>query len=121
MKKIVKMTAILLTLLMSGCDKMEDNYKDYQNNVKTYSPRVTNLTADEGLREATISWTNPDGNIAKKNAICFEDTTIILEPMVETYKLTDLEIKGYDILVYTIDQFDNYSVPATVSIFPNGE
>jgi len=121
MKIFLKITTIALALLLTNCDKMEDNYTDYLNNVQTYSPRVTNLKALSGLRVATLTWKNPEGNIAIKNCIRFEDSTIILDPMVETYTLTNLEIKGYDISVYTIDKFENYSVPAITSIFPNGE
>ena len=121
MKIFIKFGIIILALLLTNCSKMEDNYKDYLNNVKIYSPRVTNLSAVSGLRVATLSWKNPSGNIAQKNLICFEDSTIILEPMVETYTLTNLEIKGYKVSVYTIDQYNNYSVPASISIFPNGE
>lgn len=121
MKILIKFSVIILALMLTNCNSMEDNYNDYLNNVKTYSPRVTNLKAVSGLRVATLTWKNPNGNLAKKNAICFEDSTIILEPLVETYTLTNMDIKGYTISVYTIDQFNNYSVPASVSIFPNGE
>jgi hypothetical protein len=78
---------------------MEDNYDGYLKNVQLYSPRVTNLEATSGLKEATLSWKNPQGNIAVKNAIFLKDSTIILDGLVETYKLTNLEIKGYQISV----------------------
>jgi hypothetical protein len=100
---------------------MEDKHKDYLKNVQVYSPRVTELNAVSGLKEATLTWKNPQGNIAVKNAILLQDSTIVLDSLIESYKLTNLEIKGYQISVYTIDKFNNYSVPASVSIFPNGE
>lgn len=112
---------LFLTILISGCGKMEDNYEAYLNDVQIYSPRVTNLTAKTGLREATLSWTNPQGTIAVKNAIRLQDSLIVLDGLVETYKLTNLKIIGYQVSVYTLDKFDNYSVPASISIFPNGE
>jgi len=121
MKIFINFSIIILALLLTNCSKMDDNYKDYLINVQTYSPRVTNLEVVSGLRVATLNWKNPSGNIASKNAICFDDSTIILDKMAETYTLTNLEIKGYLISVYTIDQFNNYSVPATINIFPNGE
>ncbi|MFT3752130.1 MAG: DUF4998 domain-containing protein [Paludibacter sp.] len=100
---------------------MEDNYKGYLTDVKVYSPRVTDLTVVSGLKEATLSWKNPQGKIAVKNIVKLQDSTIVLNGLVETYKLTNLEIKGYVVSVYTVDKFNNFSVPATASIFPNGE
>jgi len=115
------LTFLLAVALLASCDKMDDNYKDYLTNVQVYSPRVTNLEAATGLKEATLTWKNPQGSIAVKNAIQFQDSTIVIDSLVETYKLINLEIKGYQISVYTIDKFNNYSVPATINIFPNGE
>ena len=121
MKTLKIIGTIVIVLLLANCDRMEDNYKDYLNNVQTYSPKVTNLKAVAGLKEATITWTNPIGNIAVKNVINIQDSVIILDSMVESYKFTNLEIRGYQISVFTVDKFNNYSVPAIVSIFPNGE
>ncbi len=121
MKILNIISTLLILALIGSCDKMDDNYKDYLTNVPVYSPRVTDLAAFSGLKEATLTWKNPHGNIAVKNAIRLQDSTIMLDSLVETYRLTNLEIKGYQISVYTIDKFNNYSVPATINIFPNGE
>lgn len=121
MKSIKIITLLFLSLLLSNCNGMDDNYKDYLTNVKEYSPRVTDLTVVSGLKEVTLSWKNPQGKIAVKNAVKLQDSIIVLDTLTEAYKLTDLEIKGYEVSVYTLDKFGNYSVPATTSIFPNGE
>lgn len=118
----IKIISILfITLLFSNCGGMEDNYKDYLTNVPVYSPRVTNLTVVSGLKQATLTWTNPQGKIAVRNVLKLQDSTIVMEGLAETYTLTNLEIKGYQVSVYTQDKFNNYSVPATVYLFPNGE
>lgn len=118
----IKIISILfITLLFSNCGGMEDNYKDYLTNVPVYSPRVTNLTVVSGLKQATLTWTNPQGKIAVRNILKLQDSTIVMEGLAETYTLTNLEIKGYQVSVYTQDKFNNYSVPATVYLFPNGE
>ncbi|MEA4840000.1 MAG: DUF4998 domain-containing protein [Bacteroidales bacterium] len=121
MKTLKTICILFIALFFANCGDMDDNYKDYLTNVKVYSPRVTNLTVVSGLKEATLSWKNPQGKIAVKNSIKLQDSIIVLEGLTETYKLTNLEIKGYEVSVYTIDKFDNYSVPATITIFPNGE
>lgn len=112
---------LLLALIFGSCGEMDDNYNDYLKNVKVYSPKVTDLSVVSGLKEATLSWKNPQGKIAVKNAIKLQDSTIVLDGLTETYKLTDLEIKGYQVSVYTLDKYNNYSVPASINIFPNGE
>lgn len=121
MKILSIISFLFIAILFTNCDGMDDNYKGYLTDVKVYSPRVTDLTVVSGLKEATLLWKNPQGKIAVKNAVKLQDSIIILDSLVETYKLTNLEIKGYEVSVYTIDKFDNYSVPAIISIFPNGE
>jgi hypothetical protein len=121
MKTIKILGFFIISLFFSNCEELDANYKDYLSNVKVYSPRVTDLSVVSGLKEATLSWKNPQGKIAVKNIIKLQDSTIVISGLVETYKLTNLEIKGYQVSVFTVDKFDNYSVPATISIFPNGE
>jgi hypothetical protein len=68
-----------------------------------------------------LFWENPTGNLAVKIKIEVKDDSIqsfIIDEMVDYYKLENLEIRGYDISVYTIDKYGNLSVPATVSAFP---
>ena len=123
MKHTLKYTilvAMVMTIL-SGCEKMEDNYSDYLDINKVYSPKVMNLDVQSGLRQARLTWENPAGDIAKKIFIDYMDSTLTIDSMITTYRLTGLEIKGYDISVYTLDAFDNLSVPETISVFPNGE
>ncbi|MCF8370058.1 MAG: DUF4998 domain-containing protein [Bacteroidales bacterium] len=111
----------LTTFQFLSCAKMDDNYSDYLDINKVYSPKVTNLTKIPGLKQVRLKWDNPTGDIAKKIFIDYMDSTVTIDSMITSYHLTGLEIKGYDISVYTMDAFDNLSVPETVSVFPNGE
>jgi len=121
MKKIKTFIILTLFITVYSCDKMDDNYREYLELQRTYSPKVTNLSAQVGLKTATLNWDNPQGDIAKKIMVDYQDDSLIFETMVDSVILNDLEIKGYNISVYTIDAFNNYSVPATIQIFPNGE
>lgn len=112
--------AILISFFFS-CEKMDDNYKEYLDRQKVYSPKINNLSADVGLKTATLYWENPEGEIAKKIFIDYKDDSLKYEQLVDSAVLDNLEIKGYDVSVYTIDAFNNYSVPVTIQIFPNGE
>lgn len=121
----MKIKHIILGALLFGsfaaCEQMEDNYAGYLEEEKIYSPRVTDLSAREGLREATLYWTNPSGDIARQIRVDYGDSAFTTESMVDSMLLTGLEIKGYDVSVFTLDRFGNLSVPATIQIFPNGE
>lgn len=121
MKKSISLLAALLFSISTGCEKMEDNYAKYLEEERIYPPRVTNLAAYEGLREVSLTWDNPAGNIARKILIDYGDDSLFYENMVDSVHIDSLEIKGYTVSVYTMDAFDNKSVPETISIFPNGE
>jgi hypothetical protein len=123
----MKRSAIIYIILAIGvftlpqCEKMDDNYSDYLEINKVYSPKVLNLHSIQGLKQVRLLWDNPEGDIAKKIFIDYTDSTITIDSMITSYHLTGLEIKGYDISVYTMDAYDNLSVPETISVFPNGE
>lgn len=117
MKKLIFFMSVVVTGLFS-CTSMDDNYIDYLKNVPTYSPRVTNLTKEEGFRTATLRWTNPSGDLAVKIKITTGDEELIFDEMINHYTFEDLDVKGYDMSVYTIDRYGNLSVPATISVFP---
>ena len=122
MRKSIKILIALAAILnISGCSKMDDNYIDYLKMEKVYAPKISNLTAVVGLKTAMLTWDNPEGDIAKKILIDYQDDSLRFETMVDTAVLENLEIKGYDVSVYTIDAFNNYSIPVTIQIFPNGE
>lgn len=121
MKKINIIGIIVIYIALLSCDKMDDNYKKYIEKEKVYSPKVTNLTAVVGLKTATLNWENPKGDIAKKILITYNSDSLKTENMVNTAVLSNLEIKGYKISVFTIDAFNNYSIPTSIQIFPNGE
>ncbi len=121
MKNIKLLSILLFTLLFFACDKMEDNYKQYEDMQRLYSPKITNLTATVGLKTATLEWDNPEGDLAKKIVVDFQDDILKFESLVDSVTLENLEIKGYNISVYTIDAFGNYSIPVSIQIFPNGE
>lgn len=106
--------------LFAACENMEDTYKEFQI-TRIYSPKINNLSAITGYKSVTLNWSNPEGDIAKKIYIVYGEENITIDEMVETVTINNLEIKGYNISVYTIDAHGNKSVPVTVYVFPNGE
>lgn len=121
MKQVLIYILLLLTLvILAGCSKMDDNYRDYLTN-RVYSPKVQNLTVKNGLKECTLTWTNPESNIAKSIEVRFNGDVLSFETMIDSLFIDNLEIKGYTMQVFTIDAFGNYSIPAEANVFPIGE
>jgi len=119
--KIIMLAGAMTMTLVSSCDQMDDNYEQYLAEEKIYPPKVTNLVAYEGLREVSLTWDNPAGDLAKKILVDYGDDSLLIGEMVDSVYIDSLEIKGYDVSVYTLDEYDNRSVPASTTIFPNGE
>lgn len=120
MKSLILFGSMLL-FLFTSCDKMEDNYAQYLAKEKIYPPKVMNLVAYEGLREVSLTWDIPSGDLAKKILVDYGDDSLLIETMVDSVHIGDLEIKGYNVSVYTLDEYNNRSVPESTTIFPNGE
>lgn len=116
MKHLIYIITIILGF--SSCDSMDDNYKDYLKDIPKYSPRVTNLVAVSSYQVVELSWHNPAGDIAKKIMIDTNDTVIVVDEMIDHYRLENLEVKGYEISVSTIDAYGNHSIPTKVLAFP---
>lgn len=123
MKKIFFVLATALSLY--ACDSMDSNYRDYLRNVQQYSPCIRNIEVTiPALYTILLTWENPPGNVAQKIKIVWgteENESIIFDEMITSYLLENMEIKGYDISVYTIDRYGNLSVPVTVVAFPGSE
>ena len=121
MKRIKIIGIIVIILGIAACSKMDDNYRHYLDKNTVYSPKISNLMAQVGLKQASLTWDNPPGNIAQKILIDYQDDSLWFDTMIDSVFLDSLEIKGYTISIFTIDEFDNYSVPTSIQIFPNGE
>ncbi len=121
MGKLIRLIAgfifLGLIFIISSCENMEDTYKDYMIE-RVYSPKVKNLKAINGFKEVTLKWDNPQGEIAKKIEIRYEDQKLIYDELINEVVIKNLLLKGYNMSVYTIDAQGNYSIPVVVYVFP---
>ena len=126
MKKIVYLLAIFCILLtVSSCSDMDENYRDYLDNIPTYSPAVRNLTAESPeAGSLTLKWEIVDDThlikgiriLAKKTSEDIE--TYNIDQVVTEYTVTGLELQGYEFYVYTVDGFGNLSIPIIETYTP---
>ena len=86
MKRIKTLAVLALIAGIASCDKMEDNYKQYLDRNRVYSPRITNLSAEVGLKQATLRWDNPPGGLASQILVDYQDSSLLFEEMVDSHQ-----------------------------------
>ena len=126
MKKFIYLFALacIVAFTTISCADMDDNYKEYLENIPTYSPAVRNLSAvSPEAGSLTLHWDIVDDThliksiriLAKKTA---DDVLVYNTEAVTEYTITDLELQGYEFYVYTIDGFGNLSIPVIETFTP---
>lgn len=121
MNSLTKTLALFIILVAGACQKMDYNYQEYLEKEKVYSPSIRNLQAESLLKEVILIWDNPPSNVAKTLVIDYEDSVITTTGMIDSIRITNLEIRGYTITVQTRDTFGNLSIPVSTSAFPIGD
>ena len=127
MKRLIYIISIVCMVLVSAtsCKDMDDNYKEYLDNIPTYAPAVRNLRAvSSEPGSLTLMWDIVDDtHLIKTMRIVVKKTatdmrTIEIPEVVTQYTVTDLELQGYEFEVFTIDNFGNLSIPVTETFTP---
>ena len=126
-KNLLYLVAIAFLTLMStvSCKDMDDNYKQYLEDIPTYSPAVRNLTAvSPEAGSLTLKWEIiDDTHLIKSIRILVKKTatdvkTIDIPEVVTDYTVTGLDLQGYEFDVYTVDGFGNLSIPVIETFTP---
>jgi hypothetical protein len=122
MKKLIFI--LIIAVALPACDSMDSNYVDYLHNKTVYSPAIMNLTHIDSYRTVELMWENPQSEVVQKIKIAWnigeKDTAVVVPELIDYYKIENMEVRGYDISVYTVDRYGNLSIPAVVSAFPSG-
>ena len=126
-KKLIYLVMVAFLALMStvSCKDMDDNYKEYLEDIPTYSPAVRNLTASSPeAGSLTLKWEIVDDtHLIKAIRILVKKTaadirTIDIPEVVTEYTVRDLDLQGYEFDVYTVDGFGNLSIPVIETFTP---
>ena len=125
MRRLIYSIAIGCMVLFTAvsCEDMDDNYKEYLDNIPTYAPAVRNLRA-VSPEPGQLMWDIVDAtHLIQKMRIVVKKTatdirTIDIPEVVNEYTVTDLELQGYEFEVFTIDGFGNLSIPVTETFTP---
>ena len=118
-------TALVALTTTTSCGDMDENYRQYLEDIPTYSPAVRNLTAASlETGSLTLRWEIVDEtNLIRSVRILVKKTatdidTIDIPRVVTEYTVTGLDPQGYDFSVYTLDGYGNLSIPVTRTFTP---
>lgn len=127
MKQLIYLIAISCLVLISStsCEDMDSNYREYLDNIPTYSPAVRNLRAESPQPgDLKLMWDIVDEtHLIKSMRIVVKKTStdkrsIDIPEVVTEYTVTGLELQGYEFEVFTIDGYGNLSIPVTETFTP---
>lgn len=119
-KSIFIIGILLITMSYWGCESMDDNYKQYIEEYN-YSGKIDSLRVYPGFERVVLAWDNPRDQKSKSIKILYgEDSTeVTYETLVDSVSIEGLDAgTGYEFIVYTLDQFNNHSVPTFITAFP---
>lgn len=101
-----------------SCDNMDALYIQYLQE-QNYSGKISNLQGQSGTGRVILTWTNPEDQISKKIKIVYGDEMDrhekVFETLVDEASIDGLTSSAYEFTVYTMDAYDNLSVPVSIS------
>jgi hypothetical protein len=126
MKKYLIFLFTICGLLFYSCEGMYDNMKEYYGEI-VYPAKYDTIAGHIGYERVEIDLMKagriPQEQIkmgkAKKTVIEYDDEKIVLDHLVSWVNVTGLtQSKIYRINVYTLDEYDNQSVPQEIALIP---
>lgn len=119
--KSIMLSIMLIAFVIGyGCDSMEDNYKQYLKEYN-YSGKIDSLRVYPGFERVILAWDNPKDQKSKSIRIVYgvDSTVVNYETLVDSVSIDGLSAgTGYKFIVYTVDAYNNLSVPAYITAFP---
>ncbi len=132
MYKYIKTTIIsffVLTFALLSCDGMYDSLNDYSGEI-IYPAKYDTVIGKIGFNRVEIDLLKagriPTSKIAmgksKKTLVEYDDTTLVLDTVASWLNIKNLTSpKLYRFYIYTIDEYENKSVPQEIALIPYTE
>lgn len=117
---------VFIVVLISSCSKMYDNIQQYADE-QVYPAKYDTIIGYIGYERVEIELMKagriPAHDIslgkAKKTVIEYDDKKITIDSLVSWVNIKDLtQPKLYRFKIYTIDEFENKSVPQEIALIP---
>src|SRR5690606_36155773 len=118
--------AVLASTILSACSGMYDSLEEYSGEV-VYPAKYDTIVGRIGYERVEINLMKagriPSDKIklgkAKKTVVEYDDQRIVIDSLVSWVNITGLsQPKLYRFQIYTIDEFENKSVPLEIALIP---
>ena len=125
-KNSLYLILIWVLALIYSCKGMHDNIEPYAEEV-VYPAKYDTIVSKIGFERVEINLMKagriPSSKISmgksKKTIIEYDNQKIVIDSLVSWVNVTNLtQSKLYRIRVYTVDEFDNKSVPQIIAVIP---
>lgn len=120
MKYIYMVICSLLMAGFTGCESMDENYKQYLQEY-SYSGKVLKLRCYLGYQRVALAWDNPKDQKSKSILIEYgvDKTQKEFTNLIDTVVIDGLDAgTGYEFTVFTLDDAGNRSVPVSITALP---
>lgn len=126
MKHILIASFIVLAAFLGSCDGMYENLEKYSGEI-VYPAKFDTIAGHIGFERVEIDLMQagriPSGQIkmgkAKKTIVEYDDKVVVIDSLVSWLNITGLtQSKLYRFHVYTIDEYENKSVPQEIALIP---
>ncbi|MGJ7031090.1 DUF4998 domain-containing protein [Niabella hirudinis] len=113
-------------LAITACSRMYDNIEQYAGEL-VYPGKFDTIAARIGYERVELDLVKagriPSSQMnmgkSKKTIVEYDDKKIVIDSLVSWVNVTELtQSKLYRIKVYTLDEFDNKSVPQEIAVIP---
>ena len=124
--RYIKFITIIFALALVSCGDMYDNMKEYTGEI-IYPARLDTIVGRIGFERVEIDLLKagriPSKNInlgkANRVLISYDDQEVIIDSLVSWVSIRDLKLsKLYRFNIYTLDEFNNRSVPQQIALIP---
>ena len=113
-KKIYFAWVLLVALVMSGCESLEDTYSDYSGELIRYVGKCTDVKVTPGWERLHVEWKNNlDPAIENIKISCKADGIVrdtLLEAGTASCDIKNMEDGSYEVSVYAVDMDGNLSL-----------
>ena len=119
-KSIILSVLFIAFVANYGCDSMEDNFEQYLEEYN-YSGKIDSLRVYPGFERVILAWDNPKDQKSKSIRIIYgaDSTVVNYDTLVDSVSIEGLSAgTGYEFIVYTVDAYNNLSVPTYITAFP---
>ncbi len=126
MRKILSLLLIVSTALLWSCDSMYDRQAEFEGEI-VYPAKFDTIVGHIGferveidlLKAGRISSKQINMGKAKKTVVEYDDQKIVIDSLVSYVNIKNLkQPKLYRFRVYTIDEYENKSVPQEIALIP---